>query len=111
MDGLILANLVRGLRVPTLRGKVVSGLGNFSFWIEKLHDHYLRKTGMHLFAGTLNIELQQPWTVPEGSLQLEGAEYGGTVTVNIVPCSVFGRPARYFERWPMKKGADITPEQ
>jgi riboflavin kinase len=79
--------------MPTLSGKVVSGMGNFSFWIEKLHDHYLRKTGMHLFAGTLNVKLQHPWSVPQDCLRLEAAEYGGTVTVNIVPCSIFGRAA------------------
>ena len=76
-----------------MRGKVVSGMGNFSIWIERLRDHYQRKTGMVLFPGTLNLQLDQPWFVPAGSLQLEGAEYGGTVTVNIVPCSVFGRRA------------------
>ena len=48
----------------SLTGKVVSGMGNFSYWIEKLHDHYLRKTGMHFFPGTLNIELDEPWSVP-----------------------------------------------
>ncbi len=68
-------------------------MGNFSIWIEKLRDHYLRKTGMLLFPGTLNLQLEQPWFVPPNCLHLEGAEYGGTVTVNIVPCSIFGRPA------------------
>jgi len=35
-----------------LKGKVVSGLGNFSYWIEKLQEYYLRKTGMKFFPGT-----------------------------------------------------------
>nr|WP_109489103.1 DUF120 domain-containing protein [Occallatibacter savannae] len=68
-------------------------MGNFSIWIERLQDHYQRKTGMLLFPGTLNLQLDQPWFVPPGSLRLEGAEYGGTVTVHIVPCSIFGRHA------------------
>jgi len=79
--------------LQAIRGKVVSGMGSFSFWIEKLRDHYQRKTGMLLFPGTLNLELEQPWRVPSGSLRLNAAEYGGTVTVNLVPCSIFGRPA------------------
>jgi riboflavin kinase, archaea type len=79
--------------LPTVRGKVVSGMGNFSFWIEKLRDQYQCKTGMVLFPGTLNLELEQPWRVPRGCLRLDAAEYGGTVTVNIVPCSIFSRPA------------------
>lgn len=74
-------------------GRVVSGMGSFSIWIEKLRDHYLRKTGMLLFPGTLNLQLEEPWFVPLGCLRLEGAEYGGTVSVNIVPCSILGRPA------------------
>ncbi len=79
--------------MATLRGKVVSGAGNFSFWIDKLHAHYLRKTGMSLFPGTLNLQLDQPWSVPPRPLRLEAQEYGGTVSVNLVPCSVFGRAA------------------
>lgn len=79
--------------MAAIRGKVVPGMGNFSFWIGKLRDHYQRKTGMLLFPGTLNLQLEQPWRVPIGCARLDAAEYGGTVTVNIVPCSVFGRPA------------------
>ncbi|HEX3660430.1 MAG TPA: DUF120 domain-containing protein [Acidobacteriaceae bacterium] len=79
--------------MPTLTGKVASGTGNFSFWIEKLHDHYLRKTGMHLFPGTLNLQLDQPWSLPAHPLRLEAHEYGGAVSVNLVPCTVNGRPA------------------
>jgi riboflavin kinase len=76
-----------------LRGKIVTGMGNFSYWIAKLHDHYLRKTGMHLYPGTLNIELNEPYTLPAKVIRLEGSEYGGTVSVNLVPCTIFGRRA------------------
>ena len=76
-----------------LRGRVVSGIGSFSFWIDKLADHYERKTGMKLFPGTLNVQLESPWTLPENPLRLEGSEYGGTVSVSIVPCSIRGRRA------------------
>lgn len=43
-----------------LTGKVVTGVGNFSFWIEKLQDRYRNKTGLWLFPGTLNIQLDSP---------------------------------------------------
>jgi riboflavin kinase len=76
-----------------LRGRVVPGMGNFSFWIEKLADHYERKTQMKLFPGTLNLELPEPYFLPPTVLRLEGEEYGGTVSVNLVPCSIFGRKA------------------
>ena len=76
-----------------LIGKVVSGMGNFSYWIEKLQDHYKRKTGMTLFPGTLNLQLTEPYTLPKQVLRLEASEYGGTVSVNLVPCSISGRSA------------------
>ncbi len=76
-----------------LRGRVASGQGNFSFWIETLKEHYFRKTGLHLYPGTLNILLEEDWSVPENCMRLEAAEYGGRVSVNLVPCRVFGRAA------------------
>jgi riboflavin kinase len=76
-----------------LKGKVVTGVGNFSFWIEKLRDHYLNKTGLRLFPGTLNIQLDAPFELPQERARLEAEEYGGTVSVNIVPCKVFGLAA------------------
>jgi riboflavin kinase, archaea type len=76
-----------------LRGIVRTGLGNFGFWIAKLEEHYRVKTGMTLFPGTLNLELAEPFRMPAHALRLEGAEYEGTVSVSILPCRVFGRPA------------------
>jgi riboflavin kinase, archaea type len=52
------------VELAILRGKVISGMGNFSCWIEKLHDHYFAKTGMRLFPGTLNVQLEEPYTLP-----------------------------------------------
>jgi riboflavin kinase, archaea type len=79
---------------PTvLSGVVRSGIGNFGFWLAKLQAHYRAKTGMTLFPGTLNLELAAPFRVPDDALRLEGHEYGGTVSVSIVPCRVFGRQA------------------
>ena len=77
--------------VPT--GRVVTGVGNFSYWIERLKDHYRRKTGMSLFPGTLNVCLEEEYSVPADALRLEAEEYGGTVSVNIVPCRIFGERA------------------
>ncbi len=79
--------------MPKLRGKVVSGIGNFSFWIERLQEHYQRKTGMKLFPGTLNIQLEEPYTMPKQVIRLEGQEYGGRVSVNMVPCLILGKRA------------------
>ena len=79
-----------------LEGKVISGLGDFSkrmSQIPGLLDVYFKKTGLCFFPGTLNIELNEPWSVPVNSMRLEKEEYGGTVSVNIVPCRFFDRKA------------------
>jgi riboflavin kinase len=76
-----------------LRGKVVSVVGSFAYWIGQLQDHYARKTGMVLYPGTLNLKLDSEYSLPKKVIRLEGAEYGGRVSVSIVPCSVQGRKA------------------
>lgn len=79
--------------MAVLRGKVVSGMGNFSYWIEKLQEHYRSKTGMNLFPGTLNVQLEEPYSLPQRVIRLEGQEYGGDVSVSMVPCSIRGKRA------------------
>lgn len=79
--------------MPILRGRLVSGLGDFGYWIDRLGDHYERKTGMRLYPGTLNVELEAAYSLPLHPMRLEAHEYGGRVSVNIVPCRIFGRPA------------------
>ena len=76
-----------------LRGEVVSGLGNFSYWIGKLEEHYFQKTGMRFYPGTLNVRLDAPYSLPKEVIRLEASEYGGTVSVNMVPCRIHGVPA------------------
>ncbi len=79
--------------MPILKGTVVSGMGNFSYWLEKLERFYTQKTGVRLFPGTLNLRLEQPYSLPSQVIRLEKEEYGGTVSVNIVPCRIFDRAA------------------
>ena len=71
-----------------LRGSVVSGMANFSYWIEKLQEHYLHKTGMRFYPGTLNVRLDALYSLPKQVIRLEASEYGGTVSVNMVPCVI-----------------------
>jgi CTP-dependent riboflavin kinase len=76
-----------------LRGRVVAGRGDFARWITLLSDLYLAKTGLRLFPGTLNLQLDHVYDLPATRLRLEGTDYGGTVSVNLVPCRIFGRAA------------------
>jgi riboflavin kinase, archaea type len=79
--------------MPTVRGKVVSGRGDFGQWIDRLGGYYERKTGMRLYPGTLNIELPSEYFLPADVIRLEADEYGGRVSVSIVPCRILGRQA------------------
>ena len=95
--------------MKVLRGKVESGIGDFGGWIEKLGAHYERKTGMKLYPGTLNIRLEELFTVPAGCVRLEASEYGGTVSVNIVPCWILGRRAFILRTDSNESGAGRHP--
>jgi len=80
-----------------LHGKVKTGIGDFSKRMKQipgLLDAYFKKTGMHFVPGTLNVQLEEPYTLPKDKItRLEGSEYGGTVSVNIVPCKFNGKKA------------------
>jgi len=76
-----------------LRGRVVSGQGDFSYWLKKLENHYFDKTGLHFYPGTLNLLLDHSWSIPAGCLRLEKEEYGGSVSVSLIPCRIFDCPA------------------
>lgn len=90
-----LRNFTRLQRDKRLKvaGRVTSGTGDFGQWIGKLQDHYERLTGMRFFPGTLNVTLDQPYELPKRRLRLEKEAYGGTVSVNLVPCRIGGRDA------------------
>jgi len=92
-----------------LRGKVVSGVGSFGQWIGRLHGFYEQKTGMRLYPGTLNLELPAEYSLPEKVIRLEAEEYGGAVSVSMVPCRVFGRKAFLLRTDPNEKGTGHHP--
>ena len=81
------------LSMISVRGKVVSGCGDFGIWIARLSSFYEKKTGMRLYPGTLNIELPDLYSLPAEVIRLEASEYGGRVSVSIVPCRIFDRQA------------------
>ena len=81
-------------RIMILKGTVQSGESNFSYWLEKLEPLYTSKTGMKLFPGTLNVHLLEgTYKMPDDCVLLDKTEYGGTVSIRIGSCQIFGRPA------------------
>lgn len=96
--------------MKVLTGKVVSGVGDFSYWIDKLKDHYQKKTGLALFPGTLNVELDEEYSIPPNAIRLEGEEYGGTVSINIVPCRIFEEDAVILRTDKNESGDGLHPK-
>jgi riboflavin kinase, archaea type len=88
---------------------VVSGLGNFGQWIDRLSSFYEQKTGMRLYPGTLNFELTSEYSLPVDVIRLEADDYGGRVSVNIVPCRIFNRQAFLLRTDQNEKGTGHHP--
>lgn len=77
-----------------LKGEIKTGKNDFSFWIDKLSNYYQQKTGMKFFPGTLNVHLINcKYYFPPNCIRLEKEEYGGTVSVSMIPCQIFSRNA------------------
>lgn len=74
-----------------LTGKVKTGIGDLSYrmkTVEGLLDAYYKKTGLVLVPGSLNVELDQIWSMPKNNIRLEKEEYGGKVSVSLLPCKI-----------------------
>lgn len=75
-------------------GTVTSGIGDLASWMSRNERIYSEATGVALYPGSLNVELSEPWLVPEGARRLEPGDFDvGGVCMNIVPCSINGVPA------------------
>jgi riboflavin kinase len=92
-----------------LRGRVVSGRADFGQWIGRLSSLYEEKTGMRLYPGTLNVELSSEYSLPADVIRLEADEYGGRVSVSIVPCRIFNRQAFLLRTDENEKGTGHHP--
>ena len=96
--------------MQVLRGRLVSGRGDFRVWIGRLGDLYEKKTGMRLYPGTLNLELPVSYSLPSTVIRLEAEEYSGKVSVSIVPCRIFDRPAFLLRTDQSEQGTGHHPK-
>jgi CTP-dependent riboflavin kinase len=79
-----------------LVGKVKSGINDLSYRMKAvpgLLDAYHKKTRLRLYPGSLNIELEEVWNLPQKTIRLEKEEYGGQVSVSLVPCQIYDTKA------------------
>jgi len=64
---------------------------------------------MRLYPGTLNIELSSPYSLPPDVMRLEAHEYGGSVSVSILPCRICDHPAFLLRTDQSERGAGHHP--
>ena len=72
-----------------LKGQVVDGLGNASFWVNKIEEVFLNKYGIKLFSGTLNVKLEEKYNLANYWI-IKPKEYGGTQKVYVQECELLG---------------------
>ena len=72
-----------------LRGKIISGMGNAAFWVKRIEELFLKKEGIKLFHGTLNIKLDKDYKLNHYWI-IEPEEYGGMQNVYVQKCKVMG---------------------
>ena len=75
-----------------LNGAVTSGLGVAKMWVSKIEDIFEKKTKIKLFHGTLNIKLEEDYTINPDWV-IKPSEYGGTQNVLIKKCKLLNTEA------------------
>lgn len=70
-----------------LKGKIKSGFGNASFWVDKINKVFEKKYQMKLFLGTLNVKLDHEYVLGNEE-KIKASEYGGNFDVLIKKCEI-----------------------
>ncbi|MCI9366245.1 MAG: DUF120 domain-containing protein [Clostridia bacterium] len=71
------------------KGKVKSGFGNASFWMEKISKAFENKYEIKPFLGTLNVKLNGEYILNTDE-KILAHEYGGDFDVLVSNCKVLG---------------------
>lgn len=64
--------------------------GEAKFWMKKAEIAFYNKTGMNMFHGTLNIELDREYNLNGKIEVLHKEEYGGVQEVYLQECNILG---------------------
>lgn len=92
-----------------LQGQVVSGLGEASIWVKKIKNIFHEKTGMKLYEGTLNIDVNHKYLLGTDVMKFSPNEYGGTQEVLVKECSVLGNKAYILRTKANENGEGTQP--
>lgn len=74
-------------------GNVKSGLGEGKYWIDKINPILIKRKGIKLFPGTLNIQIEKKYKIEDDYEIIEGYEYGGIEQVLLKQCEILGEKA------------------
>lgn len=70
-----------------LTGKITTGMGTAKKFITMMQKAFYEKTKLYLYPGTLNIELNNSYTLKPDYI-IKPEEYGGTFNVQIQKCRI-----------------------
>lgn len=86
-----------------LKGKVTKGIGIAKMWVGKIEKVFKDKTGVTVFQGTLNIELNKKYII-KPDLIIKPEEFGGTENVLVKRCEILGNEAYIVRAEKNQKG-------
>ena len=72
-----------------IKGKIIDGIGNASYWVKKIEDLFQKKENIKLFHGTLNVKLDKEYKLKKYWI-IKPKDYGGEQKVYVQNCTVFG---------------------
>ncbi len=75
-----------------VQGKIISGLGNAEFWMEKISKIFEEKYNFKPFLGTLNVLLERE-IILDDKEKIMASEYGGDYDVLVLKCTILGKEA------------------
>lgn len=95
-------------------GTVEAGSQNANIWLTRFNAAYVRKLGLAVFPGSLNLRLPHPfdWTDPRykpALIRFDRSEYGGERDILFLPCrleTLKDRPAFLWTTTTPRQGAD-----
>ena len=87
-----------------VRGRVQAGKGDAAHWLALFNDAYVRKTGMVIFPGSLNVALDIPfdWFAPRWQpfvVWFGREDYGGERDILLLPCLLSSLRAQRAFLW------------
>ena len=97
-----------------LTGRIQSGKKDASYWLQRFHAPYCQKTGMLIFPGSLNLELERnfDWYAKQYQSHIEWfgrEEYGGERDILLLPCTLPKLEARSAFLWTTTTAAQDRP--